>query len=73
MALHVLYKKLHIRHVIPSHTHLSPPLNSFIMVSLSFFGMSPCMDETVKFASRIFSVSHSTLEQVRENQANCIL
>lgn len=32
-----------------------------MMASLSFWGMSPCIEETVKFASRIFSVSHSTL------------
>lgn len=30
------------------------------MASLSFCGMSPCMEDTVKLASRIFSVSHST-------------
>lgn len=30
------------------------------MVSRSFWGMSPCIDDTVKFASRIFSVNQST-------------
>lgn len=30
------------------------------MDSLSFCGMSPCMDDTVKLASLIFSVSQST-------------
>ena len=39
---------------------LSRALNSFMMASLSFCGMSPCMDDTVKLASLIFSVSHST-------------
>ena len=43
------------------HTpHLSPALNSFMMASLSFWGMSPCIADTVKLASLIFSVSHST-------------
>ncbi|MPC24785.1 hypothetical protein E2C01_017879 [Portunus trituberculatus] len=37
-----------------------PDLNSFMIASRSFCGMSPCMEETVKFASRIFSVSQST-------------
>ena len=37
-----------------------PDLNSFMMASLSFWGMSPCIDDTVKLASRIFSVSQST-------------
>lgn len=41
-------------------TYLAPDLNSFIMDSLSFWGMSPCIDETVKLASLIFSVSQST-------------
>lgn len=41
-------------------TYLAPDLNSFMMDSLSFCGMSPCMDETVKLASLIFSVSQST-------------
>lgn len=40
--------------------HLAPDLNSFMMDSLSFCGMSPCMDDTVKLASLIFSVSQST-------------
>lgn len=31
-----------------------------MMDSLSFWGMSPCMDDTVKLASLIFSVSQST-------------
>ena len=41
-----------------------PDLNSFMMASLSFWGMSPCMDDTVKLASRIFSVNQSTLRLV---------
>jgi hypothetical protein len=35
-------------------------LKSFMMASLSFCGMSPCMELTVKLASRIFSVNQST-------------
>jgi hypothetical protein len=31
-----------------------------MMASLSFCGMSPCMELTVKLASRIFSVNQST-------------
>lgn len=40
--------------------YLAPDRNSFIMDSLSFCGMSPCMEDTVKLASLIFSVSQST-------------
>ena len=40
--------------------YLAPDLNSFMMASLSFWGMSPCMDDTVKLASLIFSVNQST-------------
>lgn len=43
-----------------SARHLAPDLNSFMMDSLSFWGMSPCMEDTVKLASLIFSVSQST-------------
>lgn len=46
-------------------THLAPERNSFMMDSRSFWGMSPCMDDTVKLASLIFSVSQSTY---RRNQ-----
>ena len=41
-------------------TRLAPDQNSFMMDSRSFWGMSPCMDDTVKLASLIFSVSQST-------------
>ena len=37
-----------------------PDLNSFMIASLSFWGISPCIEETVKLASRIFSVNQST-------------
>ena len=37
-----------------------PDRNSFIIASLSFCGISPCIELTVKLASRIFSVSQST-------------
>ena len=40
--------------------YLEPDLNSFMMASLSFCGMSPCMEDTVKLASLIFSVNQST-------------
>ena len=40
--------------------YLCPDLNSFMIASLSFCGISPCIAETVKFASRIFSTSQST-------------
>lgn len=43
-----------------SHYYLCPDLNSFMMASLSFWGMSPCMADTVKLASLIFSTSQST-------------
>jgi hypothetical protein len=41
-------------------THLDPDLKSFMMASLSFCGMSPCIDDTVKLASLILSVNQST-------------
>lgn len=37
-----------------------PPRNSAMIASLSFWTISPCMDETVKLAARIFSVNQST-------------
>lgn len=43
-----------------STSYLAPDLNSFMMDSRSFCGMSPCMEDTVKLASLIFSVSQST-------------
>uniref|UniRef100_A0A0K8RG64 Putative translation initiation factor 4f helicase subunit eif-4a n=1 Tax=Ixodes ricinus TaxID=34613 RepID=A0A0K8RG64_IXORI len=42
------------------NTRLEPERNSFMMASLSFWGMSPCIEDTVKLASRIFSLSQST-------------
>lgn len=44
----------------PQRPHLAPDRNSFMMDSRSFCGMSPCIDDTVKLASLIFSVSQST-------------
>ena len=41
-------------------TREAPERNSAMMASRSFWGMSPCMADTVKFASRIFVVSQST-------------
>lgn len=40
--------------------YLAPDLNSFMMASLSFCTISPCMEDTVKLASLIFSVNQST-------------
>src|SRR5882762_9679346 len=37
-----------------------PPRNSAIIASLSFCTISPCIDDTVKLAARIFSVNQST-------------
>ena len=36
-----------------------------MMASLSFWTISPCMAETVKFAVRIFSVNQSTCTKAR--------
>ena len=41
-------------------TRLLPWRKSFIMDSRSSWGISPCIDETVKLASRIFVVSQTT-------------
>lgn len=41
-------------------TRVEPPRNSFMIASRSFWGMSPCMLDTVKLLLRIFSVSQST-------------
>ncbi len=41
-------------------THDVPPRNSAMIASRSFWGISPCIDETVKLAARIFSVNQST-------------
>jgi hypothetical protein len=40
--------------------YLCPERNSFIIASLSFCGISPCIELTVKLASLIFSVNQST-------------
>ena len=40
--------------------YLAPDLNSFMIASLSFCTISPCMEDTVKLASLIFSVNQST-------------
>jgi hypothetical protein len=37
-----------------------PDRNSPIIASRSFCGISPCIEDTVKFDVRIFSVNHST-------------
>lgn len=46
--------------------YLAPDRNSFMIDSRSFWGMSPCMDDTVKLASLIFSVSQSTYRSEQE-------
>lgn len=43
------------------------------MASRSFWGMSPCIDETVKLASRIFSVSQSTLRLVLQKMTAWVM
>ena len=52
-------------------------LNSPMMVSRSFCGMSPCMALTVKLFCRIFSVSQSTfrlvLQKMTAYDQKCIL
>ena len=52
-------------------TRVSPLRNCCIISLRSFCFMSPCMDETVKFASRIFSVSQSTLRRVLQKMTAC--
>jgi len=44
-----------------------------MMASRSFWSISPCMDETVKLASRIFSVSQSTLRRVLQKMTACVM
>lgn len=52
-------------HASRSRDPLEPThLNSAMMASRSFCGMSPCIDDTVKLFWRIFSVSQSTLRLV---------
>lgn len=46
-------------------TRLSPDRNWFMISSLSFWGMSPCIDETVKLLVLIFSLSQSTYHKCR--------
>lgn len=53
-------------------------MNSPMMVSRSFCGMSPCMALTVKLFCRIFSVSQSTFRLVLQkmtayNNYECML
>lgn len=45
-------------------TYEVPLRNSAMMASRSFWTISPCIDDTVKLAARIFSVSQSTLNEV---------
>ena len=44
-----------------------------MMASLSFWGMSPCIELTVKLASRIFSVSQSTLRFVLQKMTAWVM
>jgi hypothetical protein len=53
-------------------TLLVPPLNSPMMASRSFWGMSPCMELTVKLFCLIFSVSQSTLRLVLQKMTACV-
>lgn len=54
-------------------TRLWPPLNSDMMASRSFWTISPCIELTVKLASRIFSVSQSTLRRVLQKMTACVI
>ena len=55
------------------NTLVVPPLNSAMMASLSFCGMSPCIDDTVKLFFRIFSVNQSTFFFVFTNITACVM
>ena len=48
-------------------------LNSPMMASRSFWGMSPCMALTVKLFCRIFSVSQSTFRLVLQKMTACVI
>lgn len=43
------------------------------MLSRSFCGISPCIEHTVKLASRIFSVNQSTLRLVLQKITACVI
>jgi hypothetical protein len=45
-------------------TYDVPPRNSAMIASRSFWGISPCIDETVKSAVHIFSVNQSTCKEL---------
>ena len=51
--------------------HMRTHLNSPMMASRSFWGMSPCMALTVKLFCRIFSVSQSTFRLVLQKMTAC--
>merc|ERR1719375_366425 len=54
-------------------TRESPERNSVMMASRSFWGMSPCMAETVKLAWRILLVSQSTFFFVLQKMTACVI
>jgi hypothetical protein len=61
---------------VPATAQEHPPephLNSCMMASRSFWGMSPCMDDTVKLCCRILSVSQSTFRLVLQKMTACVI
>ena len=56
---------------VAMRTRESPERNSAMIASRSFCGMSPCMEETVKFACLILCVSQSTFFFVLQKMTAC--
>ena len=54
-------------------TLLDPLLKSSIIASLSFCTICPCIIETVKLASLIFSVNHSTFDLLLQKITACVI
>lgn len=50
-----------------------PCRKSCMIASRSFWGMSPCILDTVKFASLIFSVNQSTFRFVLQKMTACVI
>ena len=50
-----------------------PCRKSCMIASRSFCGMSPCILDTVKFASLIFSVNQSTFRFVLQKMTACVI
>ena len=58
---------------VAMRTRESPARNSDMIASRSFWGMSPCIAETVKFAWRILLVSQSTFFFVLQKMTACVI